>query len=202
MTIPLLPSFSGITYPVKKSPMWDTDVMKSVSGKRTTLARMSYPTYAFELPISFLRTAAAFLEFQDLMAFYNTAQGRANLFRFNDPDDNTATVQGFGTGDGTTTTFQLVRAVTGLSFSWVDPVYYPVTAAIFNNGVLQTLGVNYTISTTGLVTFTVAPVLGRALTWTGTFHWLVRFDDDSQSFEQFVQNLFELKALRFSSEKI
>lgn len=202
MTVSLFPTLAGVTYPVKKSPIWDTDVTRAISGKRTTLARMSYPTYAFELPISFLRTAAAYAEFQDLMAFYNTVQGRANLFRFNDPDDNTATAQGFGTGDGATTEFQLVRAITGLSFSWVDPVYYPVTAAIYKNAVLQTLGVNYTISTTGLVTFTVAPAAAAALTWTGTFNWLVRFDDDSQSFEQFVSNIFELKALRFSSEKI
>lgn len=202
MTISLLPSFSGITYPVKKMPEWDTDFQRSISGKVTTLARYSYPIYHFELPISFLRTAAAYKEFQDLMAFYNSVNGRANLFRFADPDDGTATAQSFGTGDGTTTTFQLVRAISGLSFSWVDPVYYPVTAAIYKNAVLQTLGVDYTLSTTGLVTFTVAPAAAAALTWTGTFNWLCRFDDDSQSFEQFVSDIFELKALRFSTEKI
>lgn len=202
MTLRLFPSLPGITYPVKKTPSWSTDVQQSVSGKKTTLARWSYPIYGIEVGFEFLRTDAAWREYQDLVAFYNLANGAANLFRFNDPDDNAVTVQGFGAGDGVTTQFQLLRSIGGANFVWVDPVFYPTAAQIFVNAVLKATPADYSISTTGLVTFTAPPAVGAPLTWTGTFDWLVRFNDDSSTFEKFTYNLFELKKLSFSTEKI
>ncbi len=203
MTLRLFPSLPGIVYPVKRSPLWSTDVQTSVSGKKTTLPHWSYPVYAFEVGYEFLRTDAAYREYQDLLAFYNLANGRANLFRFNDPDDNAVTAQGIGVGDGATTQFQLVRSVGGTSFAWVDPVFYPTgTPQIFVDGVLQTTPGDYSIGTTGLVTFVVAPANGKAVTWTGTYDWLVRFGEDSSTFEQFTYNLQELKKLTFQTEKI
>lgn len=202
MTLRLFPDLPGLTYPVKKTPTWSTEVQTTVSGKHTALGRWSYPTYAIELGYEFLRTATAWREYQDLLAFYNLCGGRASMFRFNDPDDNAVTAQGFGAGDGVTTAFQLVRSFSGLSFSWADPVFYPVTAAIYVSGVLKTLGADYTISTTGLVTFTTPPAAGAALTWTGTFNWLCRFDEDSSTFEKFTVNLWNLQTLKFTTEKV
>lgn len=202
MTLRLFPALPGIVYPVKKTPNWSTDVQTSVSGKKTTLQHWSYPIYTFEVAYEFLRSDTAWGEYQDLLAFFNLAGGQASLFRFDDVMDNTVTAQGFGAGDGATTAFQLVRAIGGLHFSWVDPVFYPVTAAIYVNGVLKTVGTDYSISTTGLVTFVTPPAAGLPLTWTGTFQWLVRFGDDSSTFEQFTYNLFENKKILLSSEKI
>lgn len=202
MTLRLFPALPGIIFPVKKTPNWNTDVQMSISGKKTTLQRWSYPIYSFEVGYEFLRSDSAYGEYQDLVAFFNLMGGRATLFRFNDITDNSVTAQGFGEGDGVTKDFQLLRAIGGLSVSWVDPVFYPVTAQIFVDGVLQVLTTDYTISTTGLVSFVVAPPAGQALTWTGTYNWLVRFDEDSSTFEQFTYNLFENKSLRFSTEKI
>jgi hypothetical protein len=45
-------------------------------------------------------------------------------------------------------------------------------------GVVQTNPANYSISATGLVTFTSRPG-AAALTWTGTYYWRVRFDQDT-----------------------
>lgn len=202
MTVLLFPALPGIIYPVKKTPTWNTDVQEAISGKIVALQRWSYPKYGIEVGYEFLRSDTAWGEYQDLVAFFNLAGGRATIFRFNDVNDNAVTNQGFGAGDGTTTAFQLTRAMGGTNFSWVDPVFYPVTAAISVAGVLQVLGTDYTISTTGLVLFTVAPGAGQLLTWTGTFNWLCRFDDDSNTFEQFTYNLFELKQLKFTTEKI
>lgn len=201
MTIRLFPSLPGIIYPVKKRPVWATDTHRSVSGRRTTLAWYSYPIYSYEIGFSFLKSGAADAQFQDLMAFFNTVNGRANLFRFNDATDNTATAQGFGTGDGITTAFQLLRAITGLSFSWSDPVFYPTVTSVFSDGVLVAPA-NYSVGSTGIVTFTVAPAAGKVLTWTGTYQWLCRFDEDVADFEQFAQYFWENQSVKFSTEKV
>lgn len=202
MTLRLFPALPGIVYPVKRTPMWSTDKQRSVSGKVTTLARWSYPMYGFELGYEFLRMDTAWGEYQDLVAFYNLANGAANLFRFNDPDDNAVAAQSFGVGNGATVAFQLLRARGGLNFAWVDPVFYPVTAQILVDGVPKATPADYSISTTGLVTFTAPPANGALLTWTGTFNWLVRFDDDSSTFEQFTYNLVENGKVSFTSEKL
>lgn len=198
----LFPSLPGITYPVKKTPNWSTDVQTSVSGKRSALSRWSYPLYTIEVGYEFLRTDEAYREYQDLVAFYNLVGGRAQLFRFNDPMDNSATNQSIGQGNTVLTEFQLIRSLGGASFSWSDPVFWPTSAEIYVDGVLQVEGTDYTLSETGLVTFAVAPGAGLPVTWTGTFDWLVRFDDDSTTFEQFAYNLLENKKLSFTTEKI
>jgi uncharacterized protein (TIGR02217 family) len=201
MSPPLFPALPGITYPVKKTPNWSTDVQPSVSGKITTLQRWSYPKYLIEVGYEFLRMDTAWREYQDLLAFFNLCAGQAKLFRFNDVDDHAVTAQGIGTGDGTTVAFQLARAIGGALYSWVDPVFWPTAWSIYVDGVLVDPA-NYSITQTGLVTFNAAPDVGQAVTWTGTYDWLVRFSDDSATFEQFAYNLFELKKLSFSSEKI
>lgn len=201
MTLRIFPVLAGATYPVKRSPRWSTNLQTSVSGKRTSLARYSYPIYSIEIPYSVLRTAAGFLEYQDLASFFNLAQGSANVFRWNDPDSNAAVAQLIGVGDGVTTQFQLLTSMTGLNFAWNDPVFFPTgSPLIYKAGVLQ--GSGYSISTNGLVTFATPPAAGNKISWTGTYDWLVRFDDDSNTFEKFNYNMWELKAIKFSTEKI
>lgn len=201
MPLHLYPALPGVIFPTKKTPSWATDTHRSVSGRRSTLAWYSYPIYEFEVSYSFLRATAAHPEQQELMAFYNTVNGRANLFRYNDPSDNTVTANSIGQGDGVTTAFQLLRTMTGISVSWNDPVFHPTAQALYDNAVLVNPA-NYTVGSTGIITFNVAPLAGHALTWTGTFDWLVRFDEDLASFDQFMQYLWENKSVKFSSEKV
>ncbi len=201
MTVPAYPTLAGLYYPILRTPEWDTDVQISISGKRTAFARRAFPRYRYELTYTVLRTAAAQLEFQTLLAFYNMVNGRSGLFTYVDSDDGTATTQPFGTGDGATTQFQLVRTLTGTgSYSFVLPVYYIITSTIFKNASPLATPADYTINTTGMVTFTVAPSIADALTWTGTFGFYCRFDDDTLQFEKFLYNMYEVKKVRFSTE--
>jgi uncharacterized protein (TIGR02217 family) len=176
----------GITYPIKRRPMFSTLKQPSISGKDNPIQLWAYPRYHYELPFSFLRADVVNAELQYMMGFYNSVGGAAQTWLYADPVDgapatgNGVTNQTFGTGDGSTTKFGLVRARGG----FVEPVFAPVTATvhIFDNGVDQ--AGNFTLGTSGLVTFTVAPLIGHALTWTGNFNWIVRFDDDQVDFDQ------------------
>src|SRR5208282_997955 len=123
-----------------------------------------------------------------------------DLFAFNDVNDNSVTGQIFGVGNGVTTTFQLIRSL----YSFGEPVYllqgFPSTfPSIYVNGT-QTF--SWGLSSTGLVTFTAPPVLGATLTWTGSYYWPCRFDEDEATFSNFYQNLWRLKSLKFSTEKL
>jgi hypothetical protein len=52
---------------------------------------------------------------QTLLGFYNARQGSFDTFLFTDPDDSSITGQQIGIGDGSTKTFQLLRALGGFN---------------------------------------------------------------------------------------
>ncbi|MDX2073491.1 MAG: DUF2460 domain-containing protein [Alphaproteobacteria bacterium] len=117
-----------------------------------------------------------------LIAFFRARKGRADGFRFKDWTDYQATGQLIGTGDGSTTQFQLVKNYTSGSITDSRTVTKPVSgsASIYLAGVLQTTG--YSLSTTtGIVTFSSAPAGGVAITATFDFDVPVRFDTDRLS---------------------
>ena len=196
MALPVFPTIPGITFPAKRSQVWGGTSQEALSGKRVRTSYRSYPTYNYELTFSFLRSSNAFPEWQQLAAFINSVNGPAQLWLFNDTNDNTATSQSFGTGDGVTTTFQLVRSLGG----FVEPVFFP--NAITNVNINGTPTAAYTLSAIGQVIFNSAPAAAAALTWNGTFYWPCRFDDDVTGFENMMSKLWELKALKFSTEKL
>jgi hypothetical protein len=49
--------------------------------------------------------------------------------------------------------------------------------------------------------FTVAPLPGAVVSWTGSFYYRVRFKQDEAEFNEFMSNLWELKTLEFQSVK-
>src|SRR6185312_13590332 len=175
MTIPTFPSLIGIAWPVKRSPLWSTLKQPAISGLETRFPLWSLPRWKYSLTYDLLRSDAVNLEWQTLVGFFNEVQAAAGqLFQFTDQNDNAVTNQSFGTGDGATTAFQLVRAMGG----FVEPVLAVTgTPTIKDNGATVSAA-NYTIGSSGIVTFTTAPLSGHALTWTGSFNWYCRFDND------------------------
>lgn len=205
MSPPIFPTLKGVTYPVKRFPMWRTLHQESVSGQDNPIPLWSFPRWRYELTYSaFNSGASAFqglpaTEFQALAAFFNVVNGGASVFQYTDVDDGAVTNQLFGTGDGATVAFALSRTMTGAGgVTFNEPVFAPT---ITNVKIAGTPTGAYTLGTQGLVTFTSAPANGAALTWTGTFNWLCRFDEDSSQFEKFMNNLWELKSIRFTTIK-
>lgn len=198
MSNAVFPSLPGLKWGVRRTPEWSTTAKTSVSGREFRSANRVYPIWHYRLAYEFLRDKRAGVdELRTLVGFFNARKGRFDSFLFNDPDDNAVTDQGFGTGNGTQTSFQLVRTFGGAD----DPVYDLNGAAlIYKAGVLQTVTTHYTISATGLVTFTSAPTGGQALTWTGAYYWRCVFERDQMDFEKFLQELWEAKECGFKTD--
>jgi uncharacterized protein (TIGR02217 family) len=88
--------------------------------------------------------------------------------------------QPLGTGDGATTTFQLVKRYSDGAGNYYDrPILWPVagTLTVAADGVHVSSGVSVNRGT-GVVTFTSAPADGVDLTAGFAFDVAVRFDDD------------------------
>jgi len=198
MTEPVFPTLAGLGWSVKRAPVWKTRTQQAISGKETRLADWSYPAWRWELTFDFLRADPVAAEFQALAGFFNARQGAFGTFLYIDADDNAVTGQAIGTGDGATASFQLVRAFGG----FIEPVLAPnVVSAVTLAGVAQAPSAYSVDSTTGLLTFTVAPVSGAAVAADFTYWFRCRFAEDTLDFEKFMATLYRAQKLAFVSLK-
>lgn len=128
---------------------------------------------------------------ETLIAFFEARQGQLYGFRWKDWSDfksGRATQevafddQLIGTGDGTTTVFQLSKTYRSGSYSYVRPVVKPVLGSV-RVGVAQDElreGVDFDVdATTGRVTFARPPVEGQDIHAGFEFDVPVRFDTGS-----------------------
>jgi uncharacterized protein (TIGR02217 family) len=186
MSNAIFPSFKGLSWPVVKTPTFMTRVQKSVSGIESRTAYAAYPIYKFSLTFEFLSVA----DYHSLAGFFLQRQGMWDSFLFNDPSDNTVTAQQFGVGNGTSTQFQLVRAFNG---TFAEPTQnINGTPTIYIDGVPTGA---FTLNSTGVVTFSTPPALGKILTWTGQYYFRCRFDADAHDYAQVLSNFYEFKQL-------
>lgn len=198
MSNAVFPTLPGLSWNVHKELMWKTKIQETVSGKELRAAWMKYPKWKYSLSYEVLRANVA-AELQNLVGFFNSRNGSYDSFLYHDPDDNSVTNYQFGTGDGSTKDFQLVRAYGG----FVEPVQnLNGSPSIYKAGVLQATVSDYNLGATGIVSFVTAPANGAALTWTGSFYCRVRFAQDKADFNQFLYQLWELKKLEFISQKL
>lgn len=201
MSNQVFPSLIGLGFNVVRAAEWSSLVQRAVSGRTTRVAYWSSPIWHWTLTYEFLRSDSN-AEFQALAGFFNARQAQFDPFLYTDADDFTVTGQSLGLGTGSKTAFQLVRTLGGFA----EPILAPNTVlAVYIDGVLKTLGSDYSISTwgaavPGVVTFTSAPGGGSVITADFTYYFPVAFDNDTMTFNKFMTSLYDGK-VAFSSLK-
>jgi uncharacterized protein (TIGR02217 family) len=207
-------SIPGVAWSVSKAPTMQTRIQRSVSGRELRALDYPAPLWQFQLTFNLLRDqwdtrgseglGSGFDELRTLFALYLACYGAYGTFLFSDPTDNQRTGQYLGTGNSSTTQFQL-QASYGSSGA---PLFTaPVTAvglvsALYLNGVTQnpsTYSYAAGLGSTGIITFAVPPVTEATITADFSFYFRCRFVDDSYSFENFMYQLWQLKKLSFIS---
>jgi hypothetical protein len=61
---------------------------------------------------------------------------------------------------------------------------------------------DFTLSGSGQIVFITAPANGIPLTWTGSYAWLCRFDDDNLDFDKIFNTGWMVGSLKFTTEKL
>jgi uncharacterized protein (TIGR02217 family) len=194
--LPVFPFLPGQNPTVIKAPTWSTEVIKTASGRSRRTAYWAYPLWTFEVSYEVLRKTGASSkptvdELLLMWEFFNVQAGQFGQWLLVDPTDcqiPSSTPQAFGTGDGSTTVFQLTRSMN----SWVEPVAEVYSPTVLDNG---SAAGTHTI-TDGVITFTTAPAAGHTLSWYGYFYFLCAFSQDDLSFTQIVTQLWEGKSLK------
>jgi hypothetical protein len=222
--VPIFPTLLGLGWSVKRTDIWSTNLQENISGKQVGLGYWSAPKHQWELTFDFFRqgtiTQIGYTEKQQMEAFFDQLSGRLKTFLFLDADDFQVNRQLINVGDGTTTQFQIVRALPGQGtgepilapdFDSVPtlPSGYPVptlATAVYVAGVLNTTATytkygNAAGAQPGLLVFPVAPVLGAPIEVSVYYYWPCRFDDDKMTFDKFVSTLWKNGKVAFTSVK-
>jgi uncharacterized protein (TIGR02217 family) len=180
------------------------------SGREVIVGAAQYPMHEFELQYNGLRNYPTIVEFQTLMGFFLQLAGTLNGFLFSNPYDNQVTGSQIATGDGATTKFILTRTYGAGGYTAAEPIGYlnTILPAVFNvyvNGVLKTLGTDYTLDQTfpgkQTITFTTAPPATQPVSIDASYWYFCRFSDDALDFEQLVYNIFQIKKVMLLSKR-
>ena len=189
------PVLSVLGWSAHVRPKFSTLEAGHVSGRSSRAAQRAFAYYDIELTYDVLRSDAAFAELQTIAGFFESMSGAATPFWVAPPGLSTLLAQPLGTGDGTQTTFPLLRAVGSAS----EPVQGTSgVSAVYLNGVSQATGWTASSGYAPAITFTTAPGSGVAVTADFGLLWLCRFAEDVQDFEEFMSMLWTLKTLRLS----
>src|SRR5690242_6922087 len=121
MSNTVFPSLLGLSWNTGKHPIFKTKIQESVSGRVLRSAFQAYPLWHFVLSYEFLRGDSND-DLKKLLAFFLVMRGSWDSFLYTDPDFNSVTDYQFGTGDGTTTQFQLTRAISAGGNAFIEPV--------------------------------------------------------------------------------
>lgn len=179
-------------------PGFYSNILETDSGQVTVIRRRQQARWKFNLDFDARKGDFC----AELIRFHLARGGAANSFLYRHWFDHNSTQLGYawadipgsneaysgtavantdqliGTGDGSTTQFQLVkRYEDGNGYSYAKTIRKPIagTVVVALDGVGQTSG--WTVNTaTGIVTFSVAPTSGVEVTAGFEFYFEVRFD--------------------------
>ena len=185
-------SFDDVRFPPAISrgssggPERRTEIVTTASGREERNSRWADSRRRFNAGFG----VKSLNDVHEVVAFFEERRGRLHAFRWKDHADFKScapqngispTDQIVGTGDGATAGFQLVKnygsGLRNYTRAITKPVAGSVVAAI--NGIITT---GFTVNTTtGTITFSVAPSIGQTVTAGFAFDVPVRFDTDQLS---------------------
>lgn len=179
-----------VNYGSMGGPTYKTDIVTYGNGSEYRNAVWSLPLYKYDFRIANLRRS----DINNVYEFFLSLQGMADGFRVKDFHDFTSASDGvsahaatdvqIGVGDGSDTTFQLIKIYTKGTATLNRTIKKPVTSTVLIevNSVAQTEGVDFTVDyTTGIVTFTSPPTNTHVITAGFEFDVPVRIDKDDMS---------------------
>lgn len=203
------PFADNFNWPTKK-PTYRTLVQMPVSMRGEIRASLQpYPIWEIEYTLNYARGGEQDPNsvYQYMLGFMMSMGGQFSDFLYLDPNDNTVVNALVAIGDGSTTGFQLTRPIgAGTDIvqnlmqveSYTPPVPYRPFALYVNN-TLQALGTDYTMGYAGFLTFMTAPSSGSVITWTGSYYYRLRFDDDEMEFLQDMEKLWNVASIKLKS---
>lgn len=191
----VFPTLPGLKWSIKKTPMFETTNNRALSGREYPVAHRQYPIWRWELSYEVIRDDAS-NELQSIVGFFLRRRGSFESFRYLDPEINAVTDLQIGNDfPAVGKTYQL------LSYwgSFYEPVTDPVAGFTMKCGANAVFG---TANIYGVVTLSSGSFGAQGLTWTGSFYQRVRFEEDENEFEKFMEKLWSAQKITFITRRL
>ena len=189
----------NISYGARGGPGYNTLRIEKQSGISDKIQRWALPRHQYDISFGIRSYDDAYA----VKRFFMAHGGGANGFRYKDWADYASTADGrtqvlavshqdqtIATANGTLTTFQLTKTYTDNGQSVIRPIKKPVsgTTVVAFGAVQQTTG--WTVdTTTGIITFTVAPTNGTIIKAGFEFDVPVEMSDETDKWlEQVLED--------------
>lgn len=197
----------GLKWDRVRSPSFKTSIYEALSGAERRIQHRPWPKYSVDLQYEVLREGRQHDELQQLLGFFLGRAGAGDSFLFKDPHDSIASNLIFGTGDGVTRRFQLVRRIGAYaepvhnpsadsvpyrcwfpydveSFFWPEAYGWPTAADV------APLPGSFSLLPNGIVEFSDPPAAGAVLAWSGTYYFRARFGQDKLDYTEFMRRMY------------
>lgn len=216
----------GLTFAVSKSFEFSTIVQTAPNQATTRISQVRNPVWHWTLLYEFLKdnpkdlaSTLTYTDLQTMLGFLMARAGQADDFLFTDPDDNyvgpalttvsppvpnlQAQLQVVNDGAGNYYS-PIQRNMGGLFYEDITDLNGSI--AVYSNGVLKSLGTDYTVGGPGLA-LPGSSFMGMYLAWapqsppatpplpiTAQFHYYfrVRVESDRQDFDKFMNMLWTM----------
>lgn len=197
---PTFPNLPGLAVPLPKRPRWNTRIAKHESGREVRTTRWKNPIWDFEVSFEGLTSAdlrsGLMGHSQQIMTdFFQDCRGAGGVFLYVDPRDTYAVGQALGIGDGVSTDFIFKRMLRSFNekVGWVLN-----TAAVYANGVPVDPSL-WDLVAPSTLRFVTPPTVGTVISADFYFAFLCRFSEDEMDMQQYMDNLWEVRSLKFQS---
>jgi uncharacterized protein (TIGR02217 family) len=190
----------GVEQGAQGGPLFKTTILLAASGDEQRIIEWDIARGEWDVGYGIRNKTDLLI----VIGFFRAVLGRAHAWRFRDWSDYQATDATFGTGDGSTTDFQLKIPYhsyqdngTTVVRTYTRSIYVPASSplTIKDNG--STVNpTNYDLEAGGIISFDTAPTNGHTLTWTGEFDVPVRFDIDKLPTAMLMDDIGTIQGIR------
>jgi hypothetical protein len=210
-------SLPGLAYSKVRRPKHSVSVQMHQSGGEVRMSYWSEPLWEWDLAYEVLRdgfrNGASYDELKQIEGCFLACTGSLTGMSYYDDDDHSAVQSGFGTSDGVTTAYTLIRYRgtnrEGQDYIGSEAIGFLDMTQPFNLYVDGTL-VDISDPTYGYtlhmgtpkkqqLVFNSAPPAGHKLTCDMSWLFYVRFQTDSQDYEKFMHQLWGLNKVTLCS---
>jgi uncharacterized protein (TIGR02217 family) len=205
---PLFPWLLAGFSVVKRPQAGATLVQTAGSGRQIRAGMWTYPTWQWDISWEYLPDAQAngwtLNDFRSLIGFFLAQSGGYGAFPFKDLGEDAVTAQLLGTGDGSTTTFTLVKTFGMSGFAGTEPIGYlddtqPMQFSVA--GIAAAFTVNTARPGYQQVVFAAAPAAGAAIIGSFAFAYCCHIKGDEIDFEEIMSHLWAQKKMTLESVK-
>jgi uncharacterized protein (TIGR02217 family) len=190
----------GVEQGAQGGPLFKTTILMAASGDEQRIVEWDIARGEWDIGYGIRNKTDLLI----VIGFFRAVLGRAHAWRFRDWSDYQATDATFGTGDGSTTDFQLKIPYhsyqddnTTVVRTYTRSIYMPASSplTIKDNG--STVNpTNYDLEVGGIISFDTAPTNSHTLTWTGEFDVPCRFDIDKLPTAMLMDDIGTIRGIR------